>query len=128
MPILTSSCKQVSILVAFCLQTISKCASWVILLAAALAALQCPDWCLHSRSVSTGDAFNVVPTNQLDLVPLSPGRVSCVSIIGWCEIEEENHDNEQKWEFLRTTLLASCQNSVSTSQDVPYTQDESGCI
>jgi len=71
-----------------------------------------------------GDVFDVVPANWHDLDPLSPGRGGCVFMMCWCGTGEED-DNEKKWEVLRTTQFALCQNGISTSQDVPYTQDES---
>jgi hypothetical protein len=43
---------------------------------------------------------DVVPANRLDLDLLPPGRGSCVSMICWSGIREED-DNEKKWEALR---------------------------
>ena len=82
------------------------------------------NWCLRSCCVAMSDVFDVAPTNQLDVDPLSPGWGGCVSVICWCGIGEED-DNETKWEVLRTILLASCQNGIFSSQHVRYTQDES---
>jgi len=68
--------------------------------------------------VLISDVFDVLPTNQLDFDPLAAGRGGCISMICWCGIGEE-HDNEKKWEVLTTIYLASCQNRISSSQDVP---------
>jgi hypothetical protein len=68
--------------------------------------------------------FDVAPPNLPVFDPLSPGAGGCVSIMCWCGIGEED-DNERKWEALRTKLLASCQNGISSSQHERYAQDES---
>jgi len=47
------------------------------------------------------DEFDVAPTSQLDLDPLSPGWGGCVFMISKGGIEEDD-DNETKWEVLRT--------------------------
>jgi len=108
-------------------RTIVKCASWVLVLVAVLAASGWTNKHLHSCGVPMTDVCNVAPGNQLDLNPLSSCLGGCVSKICWCGIWEED-DNKKKWEVLRTIYLASCQDGISSSQDVPDTQDESYCV
>jgi len=83
------------------LQTIFKCASWVICLVATLAALRWTNLCLRSWCLPKSSVFDVAPANLPVFVPLSPGGGGCVSTMGWCGIGEED-DNERKWEALRT--------------------------
>jgi len=83
------------------LETIFKCASWVICLVAALTASRWTNWCLCSCCVPMIAVFDVAPANRLDIDPLSPCWGGCVSMICWCGIGEED-DNEKKWEALRT--------------------------
>lgn len=90
---------------------------------AALAASLWTNWCLCSCSMPIIAIFDIVPTNQLDLDPLSPGWGGCISRIWWCGIEEED-DIWRKWEALKTIELALCQNWISRNQHVFYTQDE----
>jgi hypothetical protein len=71
--------------------------------------------------------FHVSPANRVDFDQLAAGWGGCVSMICWCGIGEKD-DNKKKWEVLRTIWLASCQNRISSSHDVPYTQDESCCV
>jgi len=82
------------------LRTIFKCASWVILLVAALAASRRTHWCLRSCCVPISDIFDEAPANPLDLDPLGPGWGGFVSVICWCGIREGD-DNEKTWEVLR---------------------------
>jgi len=124
MDIPTSHYIQLFILAASSLMDDFKCAFWVIFLVAALAALLRTIWCLGSCCVHMSDILDVAHANWLDFDPLSPGCGGCVCIIWWCAIGEEV-DNETKWEFLRTIQLASCQNAISSSEDIAYTQDES---
>jgi len=109
------------------LRTMFKWASWVIYPVAALAASQWTCWWLRCCCVPISDVFDVSPTNWSDFDPLTASRGGCGSMICWCGIGEED-DNEKKWEVLRTIWLASCQNRISSSQHVPYTQDESCCV
>jgi len=81
--------------------TIFKCASWVICLVAASAALRWTNLCLHSCCVPTISVLDVAPPNLLVFDPLSPGGGGSVSMMCWCGIGEEDH-NERKWESLRT--------------------------
>ena len=103
-----------------------KCASWIIYLVAALAVSRWTSWCLQSCSVPMSDVFDLVSANRLDFNRLSPGWSGCVSMICWCGIEKED-DNKKKWEFLKTILLALCQNGISCGQDVSNTQDKFCC-
>jgi len=119
---LTTSCFLFLLLTVIC--TMFKCASWVICLVAALAALRWTNWCLHSCCVKISDVFDVAPTNQLDFDLLSPGWGGCVSMMCWCGIREGD-DNEKKWEVLRTIWSASCQKWICSSEHVRYTQHES---
>jgi len=84
-----------SILAASSLTDDFECAFWVTILAAASAALWWTNWCLHSCCVPMSDIFDIVPTNQLDFDPLSPGWTGSVSMICWCGILEED-DIEKK--------------------------------
>jgi len=79
---------------------IFKCASWVILLVAALAASRWTNWWLHSCCVPISDLFVKTPANRLDSDPLGTGWGGCVFMICWCGIAEED-DNEKMWEVLR---------------------------
>jgi len=106
------------------LQTIFKCAPWVICLVAALAASRWTNLCLRPCCVPRISVMDVAPANLPVFDPLSPGRGGCVSMMCWCGIGEEN-DNERNWEALRTILLASCRNGISSSQDDRYAQGES---
>jgi len=106
---------------------IFQCASWVILLLAALAVLRWTDSCLRSCCVPISNVFDVAPVNCLDSDLLSPGWGGCVTLIWWSGIGEED-DNKKKWEVLRTIQLASCQNGKRSSQHVRYTQDKSCCV
>ena len=108
------------------LWTTSRCASWVIFLVAVLAASRWTNRCLRSWCVPISEVFDVVSDNPLDSDPLTPGRWGGVSVIHWGGIGQED-DHEKKWEVLGTELLASCQNGISSSQHVLYTQDESCC-
>jgi len=72
------------------LQMIFKCASSVIILVAALAALQCTNWCLHSRWVPMSAGYDFAPVNQLDFNQLSPGWSGFVSMICQCGVGEED--------------------------------------
>jgi len=83
------------------LQTIFKCASWVIWLVAALAASRWTNLCLHSCCVPRISVFDVTPANRPVFYPLSPGGGGCVCMMCWCGKGEED-DNERKWEALRT--------------------------
>jgi len=51
--------------------------------------------------VPISDVFEVSPASRLDFDPLAACWGDCVSMMCWCEIEEED-DNEKKWEVLRT--------------------------
>jgi len=73
------------------------------------------------------EVLDVSPANRFDFDPFAAGSGDCVSRICLCAIGEED-DNEMKWEVLRTILLASCQNRITNSQDVLYTQHDSRCI
>jgi len=55
------------------LGTIFKCASWVILLVATLAALWWTNWCLHSWCMLESDILGVTPIHPPGSVPFSPG-------------------------------------------------------
>jgi len=83
------------------LRMILECASWVICSLAALAALRWTNLCLRSGCVPSISIFYVAPANRPVFDPLSPGGSSCVSMMCWCGIGEED-DNERKWEALRT--------------------------
>jgi len=83
------------------LRTILKCASWVLFLVAALAALQWTDWCLCSCCGPMYDVFDGAPVNQLELDPLGPGWGGFALMICWFGSGEED-DNEKEWEVLRT--------------------------
>jgi len=82
-------------------QTIFKCASWVIYLVGALAASRWTNLCLRSCCVSRISALDVAPANPSVFDPLWPGGGGCVSMMCWCGIGEEDH-NDRKWEALRT--------------------------
>jgi len=97
------------------LGTIFKCASWVRLSVAALAALQWTDWYLHCCCVSAGGALHKVPIIWLDSDRLAPCRDVSGSMISYCWQGEED-DNENKWEFLRNIYSASSQNGMINSQ------------
>jgi hypothetical protein len=105
------------------LWTIFKCASRVICLVIVLVALQWTNWWLCSCCVAMIAIFDIVPANRLDWDSLTPGWGGCVSMICWCGIGEE-YDNEKKWKSLRTISFGACQNSMSSSQYVRYTQDQ----
>jgi len=111
-------------LVPLVLWTMFKCASWVILLVAALAVSQWTNWSLQSWYLPMSDIYDKVPIDQLDSDPLLTGWGVCVAMIWWCGIGEED-DNKKKWEVLRNIWSASCQNGLNRSQPVHYTQDES---
>jgi len=83
------------------LQTIFKCASWVICLVAALAASRWTNLWLHSCCVPRIAVFHIAPANLPVFDPLSIGGGGCVSMMCWCGIGEED-DNERKWEALRS--------------------------
>jgi len=83
------------------LQTMFKCASWVICLVAVFAVSRWTNLCLRSCCVPSISVFDVAPTNQPVFEQLSSGGGGCVSTMCWCGIGEE-HDNERKWEALRT--------------------------
>ena len=106
------------------LRTIFKCGSWVICLVAALAALWWTNLYLHFCCVPRIAVFDVAPANLPEFDPLLPGGSGAVWMTHWCGTGEED-DNERKWEALRTILLASCQNGISSTQHDRYTQDES---
>jgi hypothetical protein len=55
------------------LRTIFKCASWVMCLVAASAALRWSNWCLCSCWVPIGEVFDEASANWPDLDPLGPG-------------------------------------------------------
>ena len=82
------------------LRTIFKCASLVLCLVAAPAALQWTNWCLRSCCVPISTIFDEAAANWPDLDPLGPGWGGCVSMICWCGIGEED-DNKKMWEALR---------------------------
>jgi len=109
------------------LRMMFRCVSWVILLVAALAALWWTNLYLHPCCVPMSDLLDETPVSRLDSDPDSPGWGLFVCIIWWCGIEEED-DNDKKWEVLRDIQFASCQNGISSSQVVRYTQDESCCV
>ena len=82
------------------LQTIHKCAFWVIFLEDSLAASRWTNWCLLSGCVLIRDALDKAPANQLDWDPLGPSWGGCGRLIRWCGRGEED-DNEKKWGILR---------------------------
>jgi len=90
----------------------------------ALEVSQWTNWCLHSCCEPMSNIFDVAPGNRLESDLHSPDWGDCVSIICSSGIEEED-DNREKWEVLRTIQLASRQNGISSNQHVPYAQDES---
>jgi hypothetical protein len=79
--------------------------------------------CLRSCCVPSISVFDVAPPNLTVFDLLSPGGGGCESIMCWCGIGEEDH-NERKWEALRTIQLASCKDGISSSQHDRYDQDE----
>jgi len=83
------------------LQAIFKCTSWVIFLVTTSATSRWTNWCPCTCCVPMTNQLDVVPANQLNFNPQSPGWGGCVSMICWCGIEEED-DNEMKWEVLWT--------------------------
>jgi len=124
MDILTSNCMLLLIFAASRVTDDFTFASWVICLVAALAASRWTNFCLRSCCLPRIAIFDVGPANLQVLDPLSPGGRGCLSTICSCAIAEEDN-NERKWEALRTILIASCQNGISSSQHDCYTQDES---
>jgi hypothetical protein len=109
------------------LWTIFKCASSVIFVVDALAALQWTRWCLHPCCVPESEVLGVTPTDSPGSVPFSPGWGVCVAMIHWCWIREED-DNEKKWEVLRNIYLTTSQNEINNCQAPCFTQVESCCI
>jgi hypothetical protein len=94
----TGSC--FSFLLVPVLQTICKCASWVIILVAALGALQWTYWCVRSGWVPIRAVYDFQPVNQFNFDLLSPGWSGCESMICWCGVGEED-DYKIEWEILR---------------------------
>ena len=54
--------------------------------------------------VTVSDELDAGPFDRLDLDPLSPWRVVCVTMLCRCGIGVED-DNEKKWEVLRNIQL-----------------------
>jgi len=81
------------------LQTIFKCASWIICLVAALAASRLTNLYLHSCGVPRISIFDIAPANLPIINPLLPGGRSSVCIMCCCGIEDED-DNDRKLEPL----------------------------
>jgi len=106
------------------LQTIFKCASWVIFLVATLAALRWTNCCLGSCCVPESDVLGVTPFDPPGSVPFSPVWGVCVAMICWCRIREED-DNENKWEVLRNIHFTTSQNEISNCQVAHFTQVKS---
>jgi len=80
--------------------------------------------CLRSSWVPRSDILDEAPVDRLASDPSPPGWGGCVSMIYWCGIDEED-DNEKKWKALRNIYRVSCQDWISSSQLVSYTQHES---
>jgi hypothetical protein len=83
------------------LQTIFKCASWVICLVAAWTSLWWTNVCPRTCYVRRIAVFDVAPANLPVFDPLPPGGGRSVSIMCWCAIGEED-DYERQWEALST--------------------------
>jgi len=113
-----------SYLLLLVLRTISRCASWFMILVTALAVSRWTNRCVHSSCVPMSDVLGEVPIDRLNSDPLLPGWGICVAMIWWCGIGEED-DNEKKWEVLMNIYLGSCQNGINSSLHVCYTEDES---
>jgi len=109
------------------IRTILKCASWVILLVAAMAALWWTYWCLHPCCLPETDGLGVMPGDLPGLVPFSPAWGVLVAMICWYRIGEQD-DNEKMWEVLRNIYFATNQNGISNYQVARYTQVKSYCI
>ena len=82
------------------LRTIFKWAFWVICVEVALAASRWTNLGLCSCCVQRMSVFDVAPANRPVFDLLSPCRGGYVSMMCWCGIGEEDH-NERKWEALR---------------------------
>jgi len=109
------------------LQTIFKCASWVMFLVATLAASQWTAWCLGCCCVPSSEALNEAPVVSLDSNPLLPVWGVCVVMTCLCGKGEED-DTQKKWEVLRNIYLASSQNRLTDRQLGRSTHDECACV
>ena len=109
------------------LQTIFKCASWVIFLVAALAVLRWTNCCLRSCCVPESDILGATPVDPPGSVLFSPGWGVCVAMICLCRIGEED-DNKKKWKVLRNIYFTTSQNEISNCQVARFTQVKSCCV
>jgi len=94
------------------LRTVLTCAPRVIVVVAALAALQWNNWFLHCYCVPLSDASEEVsvvsPYFDLHL----PSCVVWVAMIRYCGIEEQDA-NKEMWEVLRNIQYASSQDGMT---------------
>jgi len=81
------------------LRTVFKCASWAIILVAAIAASRWTNWCLSCCCVPARGTSDQVAVVQLDSDCITPGGGVCGAMTCCCGKQEE--DDNEKWNVLR---------------------------